>query len=455
MSSASTTPNPASTRGRRRRFSIAHLALALPWVALVIDAWKPITDNSFLWHVRAGTVQSEQIEVLTKDPFSFTAGGERWLTQSWLVELLYGWMEGLSGLGFVPYMLLVVGLLIFAGIGLLAYRRSGSVTATAFVMVLATLALISFLVPRPVLFSYLLMVLVMVAWDRPQTHWALPFLFWIWASVHGSFVIGLAYVGLSILMDRRWKMLLTAVVCGLATWLTAHGLGVVDFLAEFTQNREALGYITEWRRPELAEVVFLPVVGAIAFIVIGAYRRLIEPRHLWLVVPFTLLALTSVRAIPPAWLALVPVVATALTRIGIGSRAGLQRRLAMVFLAVVLVLPFLLIEPAVLSSDRFPVEASAHLTDARTFHDDVTGGYLIWAEGPERRVYVDDRAELYGARLGEFVAVRSGKEPWEPVFEGDGIAQALVGVDDEIRTELSDAGWQTVFADENYVVLRP
>jgi hypothetical protein len=127
----------------------------------------------------------------------------------------------------------------------------------------------------------------------------------------------------------------------------------------------------------------------------------------------------------------------------------------MVFLSVVLVLPFLLIEPAVLSSDRFPVEASAHLTDARTFHDDVTGGYLIWAEGPDRRVYVDDRAELYGDRLGEFVAVRSGEEPWEPVFERDGIAQALVGVDDEIRAELEDAGWQTAFADENYVVLRP
>ena len=38
------------------------------------------------------------------------------------------------------------------------------------------------------------------------------------------------------------------------------------------------------------------------------------------------------------------------------------------------------------------------LADVPTFHDDSTGGYLIWAEGPERLVYIDDRAELYGER---------------------------------------------------------
>ncbi|HSM46149.1 MAG TPA: hypothetical protein VK969_14135, partial [Acidimicrobiia bacterium] len=107
-----------------RRLSIAHLALLLPWIAVAIDAFRPIVDNSFLWHVRAGTVQLERGSVLTTDPFSFTLGGEPWRTQSWLVELLYGWAEGLSGLGFVPIMLLVVPTLTFLGIGLIAYRDS-------------------------------------------------------------------------------------------------------------------------------------------------------------------------------------------------------------------------------------------------------------------------------------------------------------------------------------------
>jgi hypothetical protein len=166
-----------------RRFSLAHLTLVIPWVALVIDAWAPIGDNSFLWHIRAGILQLEQGTVLTADPFSFTAGGESWLTQSWLAELLYARLEASSGLDFVPWLLLVLTALTFVGIGLLAFKTSQSALATAVVLLLSTISLISFLVPRPVIFSYLLFVLVILAWERPASRWSLPFLFWIWAWV--------------------------------------------------------------------------------------------------------------------------------------------------------------------------------------------------------------------------------------------------------------------------------
>ena len=445
----------AALQPQGRRFSIAHLALVVPWVALVIDAWGPITDNSFLWHVRAGSVQIDEGSVLTTDPFSFTSGGEPWLTQSWLVELLYGWAEGLSGLGFVPYMILLVSTLTFLGIGLIAFNYSRSVPATAFVLVLSVLALISFLVPRPVIFSYLLMVLVILAWDRPSTRWALPLLFWMWAAVHGSFVIGLAYVGLSLLMRRDWKALPTAVVAGLATLFTAHGLGVITFLARFTQNRDALEFITEWRRPELLDVVFLPLAGGVVFIVIGALRQRIGPKHLWLLVPFLILGMSSVRAIPPAWLALVPLVAIALSGLEIGSRAGLRPRLAVVFGLVVLILPFLLIEGGELSDDRFPIAAVASVNDSPTFHDDVVGGYLIWAEGPQRQVYIDDRAELYGERMEEFVKLRRGELDWQIIFARDGVRQALLANSEPLIEMLGSAGWVTVHRDDYFTVLRP
>lgn len=438
-----------------RRFSIAHLALIVPWVALVIDAWEPIGDNSFLWHVRAGELQLEAGEVLTRDPFSFTVGGAEWLTQSWLVELLYAWGEDISGIGFVAPMILIVSTLTFVGIGLLAYHHSKSVPATAFILVLSTLALVSFLVPRPVLFSFLLMVLVVLAWDRPSTRWTVPFLFWIWASVHASFLIGLAYVGLSLLMRREWPALRMAIPAGLITLATAHGLGVVQFLVNFGENREALQFLTEWRRPELFSALFLPFLGGVVFIVIGAFRRRIEPRHLWLLVPFLALGMTSVRAIPPAWLGIVPLVALALGGIEIGTRRALRTRLAVVFALVVGVLPFLLAEGVSISEERFPVDARAYLADVPTFHDDRVGGYLIWAEGPERQVYVDDRAELYGWRLEEFFHVRTGETDWQAVFERDGVEQALLATSEPLVEDLETAGWGTVHADEHFTVLRP
>lgn len=444
----------AAVPPRRRRFSIAHLALIVPWVALVIDAWDPIRDNSFLWHIRAGTVQADIGRVLTTDPFSFTMLGESWRTQSWLAELLYGWAEGWSGLAFVPLLILVTGSLTFVAIGLVAYRRSKSVPATAFVLVLSVLALISFLVPRPVLFSYLLMALVVLAWDMRWVRWTVPFLFWVWAAVHASFIIGLAYVAFSVIMEKEWRELPKVLVAGLATLGTAHGLGVVAFLLDFGASSDALRYLIEWRSPELLEPVFLPFLGGLIFIVIGAFRDRVFPKHLWLIVPFTLVGLSSVRAIPPAWLGVVPLVALSLSRLDLGSRAGLRARLAVIFALVVLVLPFLLREDGRLSEDRFPIAALDSLGDVPTFHDDVVGGFLIWAEGPDRKVYVDDRAELYGSRLREFIEVRSGDTPWEPVFERDNISQALLANEAHLVGELTDAGWISHHEDASFTVLR-
>ncbi len=445
-------PSPRRSLGR---FSLAHLLLIVPWIALVIDAWAPVRDNSFLWHIRAGELQARAGEVLTADPFSFTMLGERWLTQSWLAELLYSWGEAQWGLGFVPPMLLVMTSITFLGIGLIAYRRSQSLTATVIVLLLTTVLTLTFLVPRPVIFSFALFAVVVVAWDRPATRWTVPFLFWIWASMHGSFVIGLAYIGLTIIAGADWKALPTAIAAGLTTLLTAHGLGVLEFIFELSQAGDALALLSEWRRPELLSVALTPFLVGVGLIVVGAVRGKVTPRHLWLIVPFLLLALSSTRAVVPAWIALVPLLGTALGGIELGESRRFSAPAAAVFAAVVLVTPFLVRSDGALDEERFPVAAAAELVDVPTFHDDRAGGYLIWAEGPERLVYIDDRAELFGERMAEFVAVRDLETPWEPVFERDGVEQVMLRTDEELIDELSAAGWSKTYEDEFYVVLRP
>jgi hypothetical protein len=437
------------------RFSLAHLALIVPWVALVIDAWAPIRDNSFLCHVRAGTLQMDAGQVITADPFSFTMLGERWLTQSWLAELMYAWGETNWGLGFVPPMMLLLSSITFLGIGLVAFRRSKSEWSTAIIVALTTLLMISFLVPRPVLFSLALFVLVVAAWDRSATRWTIPFLFWIWASVHGSFAIGLVYIGLTIIMEWDWKAIPTAILAGLATFLTAHGLGVLEFLLDFSEAGSALALLSEWRKPEIWSVVFAPFLIGVGLIIVGAARQRITARHLIVLVPFLILALSATRAVPPAWIALVPLMAAALADLAPGARRRFSKIAAIVFGVVVVVTPLFIISDASIDEERFPVAALGHLDDVPTFHDDSAGGYLIWAEGPERLVYIDDRAELYGDRMTEYVEMRDLERDWQPVFERDGIEQALLKADEELIGELEAAGWTATYEDEVYVVLRP
>ncbi|MGB8360395.1 MAG: hypothetical protein WCE80_03255 [Acidimicrobiia bacterium] len=448
--------NETASRPSTRRFSVAQLVLLIPWVALVIDAWSPIRDNSFLWHIRAGELQIEAGSVLTQDPFSFTRLGETWLTQSWLAELFYRWGEVFSGgLGFVPPMMLALSTVTFACIGLVAYRRSKSITSTAIVLLLSVVLMISFLVPRPVAFSFALFGLTLVAWETPVARWALPFIFWIWASMHGSFAIGLGYVGLMLIAEKEWKWLPTAVVSGLVTLLTAHGMGVVRMLLDFADARQTLSLLSEWQRPQLTSPVFAPFVIGLALILIALVRRRMSLLYLVPAVPFALLASTALRAVPPAWLGIVPLVAHSLGRGRVGEGKRISVVPAVFFAGVVVVLPFLVRGDGGLSETRFPVAAAQRLLDVRTFHDDRAGGYLIWSMGPDFKVYLDDRAELYGERMAEFVAVRDGDSPWQPVFERDGIEQVLLPAGSELATSIEGEGWSTVYEDADFVVLRP
>ncbi len=437
-----------------RRVSLAHLILGIPWVAVVIDAWAPIRDNSFLWHIRAGTTQEAAGSVLTTDPFSFTAVGEPWRTQSWLAELLYAWGEELSGLGFVPPMMLVTSTIALVGIGLIAHKSSGSVVVTSLILFLSTVLLISFLVPRPVIFSFALFPLVILAWENPKTRFALPFLFWVWASVHGSFVIGLGWVFLALVSEREWRRFPVFLGSGVVTLLTAHGLGVFEILIEFARAGESLALLVEWRRPEPLSAVFTPFLIGAGLLVVGGARRRIEPRHLLLIGPFLLLGFSSTRAVPPAWLGLIPMIALALQGLWVEVPRRFSLRAAGAFLIVVLVIPFLVAGDGRLDEERFPVEAASRLEPVNTFHDDRAGGYLIYEKWPEMRVFLDDRAELYADLMAEFVAVRSGEADWRPLFEREGIDQVLLPADGQLVEILLAAGWRRVYDDESFVVLR-
>jgi hypothetical protein len=280
-------------------------------------------------------------------------------------------------------------------------------------------------------------------------------LIWIWASIHGSFAIGLGYVVLNLIMEREWSWLSVPVLGAGLSLATAHGFGVVTMLISFAQARDTLALLSEWRRPELVSAVSLPFIVGVGFVAFGAVRGRISVKHLWVLVPFLALGMSATRAIPPAWIALVPLVALGIGDVVVGGHQRFSMASATVFALVILILPFLIKGDGSLDGERFPLAAAELLGDVNTFHDDVSGGYLIWAQGPERLVYLDDRAELYGQRIAEYVGVRNGDVDWQPVFERDGINQALLKRDERLIAELENSGWVRLYSDESFVVLVP
>ena len=450
------TARPADGLRPRWSLNVGHVGLAVPFAAALIAARLPVRDNSYLWHVRAGTVQIDQTSVLTADPFSFTAGGQSWRTQSWLADLLYGWGDRLWGLDLVAPVVLVGAVLLVATIAVRAYRSLGTPLVAALGTVWILWLTIGYFTPRPVLLSLALFGLFLLAADREKLRWALPLLMWIWASVHGGFVVGLGYLVLDGLRRRDRTRIWDIAGATLVTLFTAHGWGVWETVLRFARSGEALDLIAEWLPPDFASVEHLPFALGILVLLIGALWSRIQPRDLIVIGPFLLFAFTANRAVSLSSLVLAPFFLQSLVGIPRASRSrakNSETRLNAILLGAVLVIPLIVPLSGGLDRELFAVEAIAHLAPGKAFHDDAVGGYLIYAEWPDRMVYIDDRAELYGDVFVDFVRSRAGQAEWNEVFDRYQIRQALLKIEDPLAQILAVQGWQERFRDERFVIL--
>lgn len=443
-----------------RGLSTQHLFLLLPWIGIVLAARQPIRDNSFLWHVEAGRLQVDAGQVLRSDPFSFTRFDEAWRTQSWVLDVLYATLQRVSDLGWVPWFIGVIAGLTLLIVGVHTHRASGSLLATGLVGVAVVWIGVPFFSPRPVLVSYLFLALTAYVVSDMRHRWALPLIIWIWAAAHGSFVLGLGLIVLDGLRRRDRRRVVDAAVSTLAATATAHGVAIWGILAAFGANREALDLIQEWRPPDIFEPFFLPYALAVVGVAVGSANGSIRRRDLWIVLPFLLFGFTASRAIFPAFIVLAPWLAVALRDVLPELRptpaTGPLLIGNLVLVVAIVALPFMLEGGENrLSETRFPLEAATALEAVPTFHDDVVGGYLIYARSLPNGVFADDRAELFGAEiLGAIVDVRNGHPSWRTTFDEFAIEQAIVATESGIAEVLRASGWAVVFEDEDFSVLR-
>jgi hypothetical protein len=445
-----------------RRLTVRRLWLVAPLAGVLIGSAKPIRDNSFLWHVRAGSVQLQAGQVLRTDPFSFTMAGAPWRTQSWLLELAYGLLERWTGgLAWVPGLLVLAGALTIVVALLAVYGEVRRPIPAALVGLGLVWLGLPFLVPRPVLIASLLLALLVLAL-RLRMLWAVPLIIWVWAAVHGSFVIGLGLVALEWARVGRgpWEWARTLGVSAAMSGATAHGWHIWRVVLDFAGSRDALSFIEEWAPPSLTEIPAWPYAVLIGMLFLGAARGRIGRRDLWVVVPFVLFGITAERALFPAALVLAPWAgrawqagdqaagASLATRAQAGLNWALLATLGIAAAAVLSV-------PLDIDRTRFPLAAVSALRPGPLFHDDRVGGYLIYAAWPERRVFVDDRAELYGGGFyQQFIDARRGRQGWQALFERYRIEQALVRKDEALVELLALKGWREAYRDTEYVLLR-
>lgn len=217
-------------------------------------------DPDTFLHVAIGDwIRAHQTVPLT-DPFSYPMAGQPWVAHEWLSGLLMSYAYSVAG-WYGVCVLSVVSLGLTLVILARFLLRHLPPAYAILLVVLAFAGLESHLLARPHVMAWPIMALwislLMLRSEagRLPPFWLLPFMV-LWANLHGSFTLGLAFVvplGLESCWNQRtaWRklaigwflFLVLAIACSLLTPFGWHGLAFTNHLVSI----EALATITEWQ----------------------------------------------------------------------------------------------------------------------------------------------------------------------------------------------------------------
>jgi hypothetical protein len=477
-----------------------------------------ITDPDFWWHLRTGQLIFETRAIPRADVFSFTARGGEWVTHEWLTELVMYATYRLSGWGglvvlFSLMMTAALGLACRRALG-----RGAHASAACAATLLGALATAPIWGVRPQMVSFLFTSVFIFALDgyahdgahlagvsrtrvesRRRAPWLLVPLMLVWVNMHAGFALGIALVALAgagVALDemleqgaaplrRSWERVrpLCGVfaACVAVVPLNPSGFRLFSYPFETINSHAMQKYIAEWLSPDFHQ----PYAHALALLLFATFAALAvspkraRPGELLLLCVSAYAALRAWRNIPFFALVAVPVLAEhawTLIRSRDWTRrsapkkrdAGAGATVQVVMNAALLVLlPLGLCAARVASvarsqpsveADKYPAAAVEFLRArkdvGRVFNAYGWGGYLIWKLYPERLVFIDGRADVYGdAMLEEYLSAENGEQAWRATLDARAIRTVLIRPDTALASLLrEDAGWGKVYEDKQAVI---
>ncbi len=459
-----------------------------------------LSDNSFFWHLVTGRIILDS-GVPHTDPFSFSASDTSWVAQSWLAEALYGGIDRVMG----PFGIRLVVGLVGAGVAValfrLARRLSGDRVRAALVSI-AALAPIAFVwSERPLTFGLACFVALVWAVEVESStlgrHAPLVLvgLLWLWANVHGSFALGVVYLGVHLVgrwcdgappwRGRERGLAVGGALGVLVVLANPYGPALLTFPLGLLGRSDVLDRVTEWQSPDFSGArgvtfaVWAAVVVGVTLVGRFSPRRGLSAtrgRRRDLLVAFTFLAFGfwALRNIGIAAVVTLPIAARALARRDVGDTGdtgdatGCERRdglvapgavrvagVALVLLAVVLV--GAAASRPDFSYRSYPVAAlraldERGLTGSRLFVDDGDAGYVLLEYWPRQRVFFDDRFDMYPrAVIDDYFTVADGDPGWDGVLDRHGIETVVWPRGEDLTRLLGESDeWRRVHRDVSY-----
>jgi hypothetical protein len=177
------------------------IILLTPLVRAIGNPGSAVADPDVWWHLRTGEWIVTHRACPQVDSFSNYAAGKEFAVYTWIFNcVLYGLYKVFGLRGIALYTVLLTTSVIAAIHMLMRWFQPHGLRAVILTM-LATLALLPIMTPRPWLFTilcYILEIYILAVAERTRRFalllWLVP-LFWLWANTHIQFVLGLAMLG--------------------------------------------------------------------------------------------------------------------------------------------------------------------------------------------------------------------------------------------------------------------
>lgn len=404
-------------------------------------------DYDIWFHLKTGEHIVNNLTVPKTDIFSYTAYGHEWVTHEWLSEVIFFLVWSLGGIESLAVFKAALVTATFSVLFMLLRKNGvGIYIAAPVIAVAAALAKERFL-ERPEIFSYLLAAAYIFILERFRTRedvslrplWALPAIMLVWANLHGGAIYGVILTGVYALGEtiklgrhyfakrtldarqakRTRAIILISAVTVFTGFLTPNTYKSLSYSYELLNIFKDIGITLDELHPPTWDgnrFFFVSFFICAALLLLNIKRASIT--HLLLFAVFSWPAFEYMRAVA-IW-AIVTASFTGghiealkdniLGRLKDGAlrKVFLNRAVLTSFhLLVILLLSFFFISDRVradewgagVREDWFPEKALRFIemagVDGNMFNSYEFGGYLIWRAYPERKVFMDGRAEVY------------------------------------------------------------
>ena len=478
----------------RRIFSFpVMIAMALTMLA-VLSVRDRFNDPDLWWHLKTGEIIWNTHSIPTTDLFSFSTNQHAWTAHEWLSQtiLFAAWKIG-GNSGVMVLLCLLTALLLIVSYGLSwLYSGNGKVAllGSLIVWLLATVGLSA----RPHMFGYLLLgveLLLLELGRRGHARWlwALPALFAVWVNLHGSFLLGIVILGitllgfglqfeLGLLKAERWpaqtRRTLTAVFVLSLAALLLNPVGLRQLIYPLdVMFRQQIGtsVVAEWQPLAFGDLrgIFVLVAASLVLLLPLLWRVELYVLELVFAAGGFLMAVQHQRMTFVFGLLVAPVLCRLLAnswdRYDPRRDSPVANALMIALFAFGIYWGFpspLELQQQITGNN--PARAVEYLKNAHLsgnmlrgnmLNDYTYGGYLIWT-APEHKVFIDGRADVY-----EWTGVMRDMNDWyslqtEPTALLDKYHISfcfLSATSPMARVILLLPGWKEIYRDQQAVII--